>query len=186
MARNGQQGMRAKEPMPGPHACTAAPTACGQRTLTACPKDREPGQGECLTPDAPDKGTRHPPRKCPPATPRARKASSQGRALLGVCRAPIPAPPAPQEQGQQTPTACPKDGHLEEGECLIPDAPHYGVRSLPPGNIQPAPWHVMSSRACKPWGQCRIPTPAHPHPQHVGSGPRLFAPRRRGRGRVSA
>ena len=85
------------------------------------------------------------------------------------------APLPPKRHGQRAPAACPKDGRPGEGERLTPDAPHNSERRPPPGNLPPAPRHATPSRARKPKGQCRVPTPAHPRPQHVGSGPRLPA-----------
>ena len=41
-ARNTQQGMQDKGPMPGSHACTPAPTACVLRTPNAFPKGGQP------------------------------------------------------------------------------------------------------------------------------------------------
>ena len=138
-ARNAQQGMQAKGPVPGSHASTPAPTKYGQQTPAACPKDGQPRKGERLTPDAPHEGTRPPPpRGCPPATPTARNASSQERVLLGWCRARTPAPAAPGEQGQRAPAACPKDWQLKEGQRLTPDAPHKGGR-YPPGQPPASP-----------------------------------------------
>ena len=124
--------MQAKRQVPGPHACKPARTACGQPTATARPKSGQPGEGERLIPHAPPEGTRHPSRGSPPATPTTRHASSQERSLCGQCRAAIPAPPAPGEQGQWTPTACPGDGQPGEVERLTPDAPHTGESPPPP------------------------------------------------------
>ena len=98
----------------------------------------------------------------------------------------MPALPAPCEQGQRTPTAWPRDGQPGEDERPIPNASHHGERSPLPGKHSPTARHAMSSRACQPRDRCPIPTPAHPHPEHVGSGPRQHAPRTRSRGRVSA
>ena len=157
-ARNARQGMQAKGPVPGPHARTPAPTARGQRTPTACPKDGRPGEG-----DAPHEGTRHPPKGRPPATPTSRSASLQERAQGAPCRAPIPAPPAPGEQGQRTATACPKDGQPGEGERLTLDAPHAGEGS-PPGQppATPAARNVrqgMQAKGLVPGPHVRTPSP---------------------------
>ena len=65
----------------------------------------------------------------------------------------------------------PEDGRLGEGRRLTPDAPHSGDRPSPPGTAPHTPAARSPSRACKPRGQCWAPTPAHPRPQHVGSGP---------------
>ena len=45
------------------------------------------------------------------------------------------------------------------------------------GRHPSAPAAESSHRACKPRGQCWAPTPAHPRPQHMGSGPRQPAQR---------
>ena len=86
----------------------------------------------------------------------------------------------------QNPTPCLHDGQPGEGERPTPDAPHNGERSPSPGNLPPLPQNAMSSRACKQRGHCRVPLPAQRHPQHLGSGLRLPAPRTASRGRVSA
>ena len=68
----------------------------------------------------------------PAATPRARNASSQERALWDRCRALIPVPPPPGEQGQWTPTACTKDGQPGEAERLTnPRRPSSRQEKLP-------------------------------------------------------
>ena len=55
-----------------------------------------------------------------------------------------------------------------------------------PRRPPPPPWRAAPRRAREPRGQCRAPTPAHPHPQHVGGGPRQPARRAGSRGRGSA
>ena len=52
----------------------------------------------------------------------------------------------------------------------------------PRGQPPTTPAARSPHRACKPRGQCRAPTPAHPRPQHVGSGPRQPARRAGSRG----
>ena len=52
----------------------------------------------------------------------------------------------------------------------------------PPGTAPHQPGGTRPHSACKPRGQCRAPTPAHPRPQHMGSGPRQPAQRVGSRG----
>ena len=52
----------------------------------------------------------------------------------------------------------------------------------PQDGLQPPLRHAAPRRACKPKGQFWAPTPAHPRPQHVGSGGRQPALRMGGRG----
>ena len=63
------------------HTATSTSKEQGQPTPTACPWDRQPGEGKRLTPDAPHKGTGLPPLGRPPSTPTVHNASSQKRAL---------------------------------------------------------------------------------------------------------
>ena len=100
------KGKQAKGTVLGPHTCTPAPTARGQRTLTAHPEGGQLGEGERLTSGAPHNGERHPPRGRPPATPTARNASPQGRTLWGRCRVPSPTPTASGTHGSRNP-GCP-------------------------------------------------------------------------------
>ena len=184
-ARDTTQGTRAKGPVPGVHTRTPAPTASAQRTLTACPRDCQLGENERLTLDAPHNGARHPCLGRPPATPTARTASSQERTLWGRCCIPTLTPPAPSKHGQQGPATRPKHRQPEEGERLTPDAPHTGERFPPRRNFPPPPRRATPCRTRTPQGQCRVPTPAHPRPQHVQNGPRLPGPRTGSRGRMS-
>ena len=55
-----------------------------------------------------------------------------------------------------------------------------------PRRSPPASWRAAPHRARGPRGRCRAPTPARPHPQHVGSGPPLPAQRPGSRVRGSA
>ena len=89
-ARSPPQGMQTKGTMLGPHNCTPAPKARGQRTPSARPKGRQPGEGKRLNSDAPDNSERHPPWGCASAIPTARNESSQGRTLWRRCWVPTP------------------------------------------------------------------------------------------------
>ena len=171
-----------------PHTRTPAPTGLGGRTPTARPEGKQLGEGERLTSVAPHNGERHPPRGRPSATPRASNAGPQGRTLWRWCWVPAPAPTAPGTHGSRNP-GCPpqRTRGRGEGQPLTPDAPHNGCRPPPPQGRPPTTPSARSPhRACKPRGQCWAPTPAHPRPQHVGSGPRQPAKRadNRGRGRA--
>ena len=63
------QGVPAEGTEQGPHTRTPAPTTRGSRTPTARPMGGQSGEGECMTPDAPRNGRRHPPRGRPAAVP---------------------------------------------------------------------------------------------------------------------
>ena len=80
-----------------------APTASERRALAARPKDRQPGEGERLTPGAPSQWRAAPPRRRPPATPTARNDGSQERTLWGRCWVPTPTPTAPGKHGYWNP-----------------------------------------------------------------------------------
>ena len=97
---------QAKGTVVGPHTHTAAPTARGWRTPTACPVGGQSGEGQRLTSDAPHNGGRHPPRGCPSATPKASNAGPQGGTLWGRYWVPRPAPTAPETHGSRNP-GCP-------------------------------------------------------------------------------
>ena len=83
----------------------------------------------------------------------------------------------------------PEDWRLGEGQRLTTDAPHRSGRPPPPPGTAPrhtTPVACSPHRACRPRGQCWAPTPTHPRPQHVGSGPQQPARRAGSRGRGSA
>ena len=243
-------------PVLGPHDRTdrTRDTRVAEPRLRA-PEDRQPGEGQRLTPDAPHNGGRPPPpgtapyypaarsphRACKPrgqcwaptpAHPRprhvgggprqaAQRAGSRGGGGADLGRpsqrrkAPLPGTPFRQPHSQQHRPArahavgpvvgpharadrtrdtrvaeprlpAPEDGRSREGQRLTPDAPHNGGRPPPWGRPPTTPAARSPHRACKPRGQCRAPTPAHPHPQHVGGGPRQPAQRAGSRRRGSA
>ena len=94
-------------PVLGPHAHTdrTRDTLVAEPGLPARENGR-PGEGQRLTPGAPQNGGRHPPRGCPSATPTARNAGPQGRTLWGRCWVPTPAPTAPGTHRSRNP-GCP-------------------------------------------------------------------------------
>ena len=94
----------------------------------------------------------------------------------------LPTPHVPGTHGQQVLAARPQP---QEGQRLTPDASHNGGKPPPRDGLPPPPRYAAPSRECRPKGQCWAPTPAHPHPQRVGSGPRQPALRTGSRGRTS-
>ena len=99
------QGTHAKGPVPGPHTCTPAPTAIGQRAPTACSKDGQQRENERQTTDPPHNGARQPPP--PPGIPSRHPHSAphqlvRGRAAGGG-RAPIPR--GPEKDAERPPHA---------------------------------------------------------------------------------
>ena len=117
-ARSPPQGMQGKGRVPGLHARTPAPAARRMRTPTACPEGGQPGEDWRLASDATHNGRRHRSRGCPPATPTARNAGSQERALWSPCWcwAPAPTPPAPGKHGQQGLAARPQGRTARRGK----------------------------------------------------------------------
>ena len=172
------QGVQAKGTVLGPHTRTPAPTAHGKRTPTARPEDGQPGKGERQTSDTPHNGGRYP----PPGTPFRRPHGPQRR--------PARVHAVGQMQGPHTHTSRtwdtliaeprlpgPEDERPREGQRLTRDAPRNGSRPAP--RVRPPTTSAARSprRARNPRGQCWTPTPAHPRPQRVGSGPRQPARR---------
>ena len=94
-------------PVQGPHARIdrTRDTRVAEPWLPA-PEDGRPGEGQRLTPGAPQNGGRNPPRGRPSATPTASNAGPQGRTLWGRCRVHTPASTAPGTHGSRNP-GCP-------------------------------------------------------------------------------
>ena len=80
----------------GPNTRTPAPTTRGSRTPAARPVGGQSGEGECMTPDAPRNGRRHP----PPGTP---------------CRHPHNPMPSRGEPGPDRPPPSTPDGARDRG-----------------------------------------------------------------------
>ena len=181
------QGMQANGTVLGPHTRTTAPTARGWRNPTARPEGGQSGQGERLTSDAPHDGERHP----PPGTPFRHPHREQRRPARAHAVGPVLGPHARTNRTRDTRVAeprlpAPEDGRPGEGQRLTPDAPHNGGRPPTRGRPPTTPAAHSPHRACKSRGQCWAPTPANPHPQHVGGGPQQPARRAGSRGRGSA
>ena len=84
---------------------TPAPTACGWRTPTARPVGRRPGEGQRLTPDAPDNGGGPTPPGTAPHHPRVAR-PPQGMQAEGTAPGPdtrTPAPTAREDDGPRQP-----------------------------------------------------------------------------------
>ena len=85
-ANSPPQGMEAKGTVLGCHARSPAPTARGQRTLTARPEAGQPGEDERLTSDAPNNGAGHPPLGTPSRHPHsAQRRLTRARAAGPGC-----------------------------------------------------------------------------------------------------
>ena len=181
-ARSPPQGMHAKETVPGPHPPTPARTSTWAADPNCPPCWRAAGGGQppdlrrsSQRPEARD-DTLPPPQRATPA----RRSAHCGAGAGSSC----PHDPRPGKHGQRGLAARPKDGRPGEGKRLTPDASHNGERS--DALDEPSQRRAAQRRARTPKGQCRTPTPAHPCPQHRGSGPRLPAPGADSRGRMSA
>ena len=176
--------MEAKEPVLGPHACTFAPTGCGQRTPAACHKNGRPGQVACLPQMLLTKTPCAPPRDALLTMPQC-AALARKSVRLGIGAGLTYPHPRAQEARATGPGYRPQGRAPERGRVPNPRHPPQRQEETPPGPFPPTPRQATPSTACKPKGRCQIPTPAHPHSQYVGSGPRLPAPRKGSRGRVS-
>ena len=126
------------------HTPTPAPTARGQRAPADRPESGQPGEGECLTSDAPHNGGRHPPLGTPYRHPHsAQRQPARARAV-----GPVLGPHARTDRTRDTRVAepwlpAPEDGRPGEGQRLTPDAPHNGGRPAPPGT---APHHPRGTQ----------------------------------------
>ena len=91
-------------PVLGPHTRTdrTRDTRVAKPWLPAR-EDRQRGEGQRLTSDAPQNGGRHPPGGRPSATPTASNADPQGRTLWGRYWVPMPTPTAPGTRGSRNP-----------------------------------------------------------------------------------
>ena len=172
----------------GPHARNdrTRDTRVAEPRLPA-PEDGRPGEGQRLTPDAPQNGGRpaspgtaahHPHGTQPP----------QGMQTKGTVVGPHTHTPAPAACGCRTPTARPVSGRLGEGERLTSDAPHNGGRHPPRGRPSATPTASNAGpQGRTQWAWCWVPTPASTAPGTHGSrNPGCPPQRTDGRGRDSA
>ena len=166
-------------PVLGPHANTtdARQTRVAETQQPAC-RDGRPGEGQCLTADAPHNGGRPTPPGQPPAIPTA-CSPPRGMQAKGTVLGPHARTPAPKARsGQRTPTAHREDGQPAEDERLTSDAPHNGARHPPRGRPPATPTvRNAGSQERTLWGRCWAPCPHQPCPGDTGNGSWLPAPR---------
>ena len=151
------------------------------------PEDGRPGEGQRLTPDAPNNGGRPPPPGTAPHQPRGtqpRQGMQAKRTVLG----PHIHTPAPKARGWRTPIARPAGGQWGEGQRLTSDAPHNGGRHPPRGRPSATPTASNAGpRGRTLWGRCWVPKPAPTASGTHGSrNPGCPLQRTGGRGRDSA
>ena len=122
------------------------------------PGDGRPGEGQCLTPDAPHNSGRHPPRGRPSAVPTASNAGPQGRTLWGRSWVPTPAPTAPGTHRGRGTLAARSRGRAAGGG-TAPDTRRSSQRwqASPP---RPSPRHAAPTGQA---GQGDSVRPPHPH-----------------------
>ena len=145
----------------GPHARTDSTrdTRVSEPPLPA-PEDGRPGEGQRLTPDAPDNGGRPPPPVTAPHHPHGTQ-PPQGMQAKGTVMGPHIHTPAPAARGWRTRTARSVGGQSGEGERLTSDAPHNGGRHPPRGGPPTTPTASNAGRQGRTlWGRCWVPTPA--------------------------
>ena len=175
-------------PVLGPHARTdrSGDTRVAEPWLPA-PQDRQPGEGQRLTPDAPHNGGRPSPPGTAPHHPRGTQLP-QGMQAKGTVLGPHTHTPAPTARGWRTPTARPVGGQSGEGQRLTSDAPHNGGRHPARGRPSATPTASNADPQGRTlWGRCWVPTPAPTAPGTHGSrNPGCPLQRTGGRGRDSA
>ena len=157
-------------PVLGPHARTdrTRDTRVAEPGLPA-PEAGRPGEGQRLTPDAPDNGGRPPPPGTAPHHPRGMQ-PPQGMQAKGTVLGPHTHTPAPTARGWRTPTACPVGGQPGEGERLTSDAPHNGGRHSPRGRPSATPTASNAGPQGRTlWGRGWVSTPALTAPGTQGS-----------------
>ena len=167
-------------PVLGPHARTdrSRDTRVAEPRLPT-PEDGRPGEGQRLTPDAPQDGGRPSPPGTAPHHPRGTQ-PPQGMQAKGTVLGPHTNTPAPTARGWRTPTARPMGGQSGEGQRLTSDTPHNGGRCPPPGRPSATPTASNAGPQGRTlWGDAESPGPHRLHPGHTGRG--TLAARSRGR-----
>ena len=143
------------------------------------PEGGQPGEGQRLTPDAPQNGGRPPPPGMAPHHPRGTQ-PPQGMQAKGTVLGPHTHTPAPTECGWRTPTARPVGGQFREGERLTTDAPHNGGRHPPGKALPPPPQRATPARKGTFCGAgAGSPRPHRPHPENTSRGTPATRPRGR-------
>ena len=175
-------------PVLGPHTRTdrSRDTQDAEPWLPA-PEDGRLGEGQRLTPGAPDNGGRPPPPGMAPHHPRGTQ-PTQGMQAKGTVLGPHMHAPAPTAHGWRTPTARPMGGQSGEGQRLTSDAPHNGRRHPPRGRLSATPIASNAGPQGRTlWGRCWVPTPTPTAPgTHGPRNPSCPLQRTGGRGRDSA
>ena len=175
-------------PVLGPHARTdrTRDTRVAETRLPH-PEDGRPGEGQRLTPDAPNNNGRPaPPGRAPHHTRGTQP--PQGMQAKGTVLGPHTHTPAPTARGWRTPTARPVGAQSGEGQRLTSDECHSGGRHPPRGRPSAMPTASNAGpQGCTLWGRCWVPTPAPTAPGTHGSrSPGCPLQRTGGRGRDSA
>ena len=169
-------------PVLGLHARTdrTRDTRVAEPRLPA-PEDGRPGEGQCLTPDAPHNGGRPPPPRDGPQPP-PQRAAPTGHAGQGDSVG----PPHPHTRAHSTWVAdpySPPSGRAVGGG-TAPDlrrpsqwwkAPPWHGDALPPPPQRATP----ARKGARCWAGAGSPRPHQPHPEHTGRG--TLAARSRGR-----
>ena len=175
-------------PVLGPQASTdrIRDTRVADPWLPA-PEDGGPGEGQRLTPDAPQNGGRPTPPGTVPHHPRGTQ-PPQGTQAKGTVLCPHTQAPAPTAHGWRTQTARPVGGQSGEGQRLTSDAPHTMVEGSPPGDaLPPTPQRATPARKGARCGAgAGSPSPHRPHPGHTGRRTPAARPRGRAAGRGTA
>ena len=176
-------------PVLGPHARTdrTRDTRVAEPWLPA-PEAGRPGEGQCLTPDAPHSGGRPPPSGTASHHHPRGTQPPQGMQAKGTVLGPHSHKPAHTARGWRTRTARPVGGQSGEGQRLTSDAPHNGRRHPPRGCPSATPTASNAGpQGLTLCGRCWVPTPAPTAPRTHGSrNPRCLLQRTGGRGRDSA
>ena len=134
-------------------------------------EDRQPGEGQRLTPDAPHNGGRHPPGDALPPPPQRATPARKGARCGARAGSPRPHRPHSGHTGHRTPAARPRERATGRGTAPDDRRPSQRWQATPPWDGPPTtPAARSPHRACRPRGQCWAPTPTRPRPQHSGGG----------------
>ena len=161
---------------PRPHTQHPQPVGSGAHTHTRAhstwpaspgspPRGRAAGGGGAPDPRCPSQRRTAP----PPGTPYRHPHGAQRQPARARAVGPVLGPHARTDRTRDTAVAepwlpDPENGRPGEGQRLTPDAfNNSGKPSPPPGRPSTTPAARSYHRACRPRGQCWVPTPTHPH-----------------------
>ena len=157
-------------PTPAP----PAPGKHGQPDPANRPSDRQPGEGERLTPEAPHNGATYPPPGNNLQSPPRHSTPRMACTPRGQCRFPTSAHFSPQRMGNGPRLPAPRT--VSRGRMSAQSqTPLATAQGNPPGIPAPAPTAPEKTRELKPKGPG--PTPQHLHQQYMGNRCRLPGPR---------